>query len=149
MQELTVHELAVLTGYQREHIRLALGKVVYRIEGKKHLFPSVQALQAIYMGDSSLTGQLDEKQERARLAHHNANLAHLKEQQTRGELVDKALVVEMLRGMVISARVALRYSFAAKARELGMSETDIDALRREVDSALEQISREADGDLDF
>ena len=93
---LSITELNNLTGLDRRRIRAALVDLE-STQGKKGalLFESREALPLLYMypGEGE---NLDLTQERARLAHHQANKAALEERKLKGELIEVEEVAEIV-----------------------------------------------------
>ena len=89
--KLSISELSDLTGFDRRRIRKELGDLKAE-QGPKSaiLYESTEALPVLYMGEGE---HLDANKERARLTHHQANLAELDERTKRGELVPMDTVV--------------------------------------------------------
>jgi phage terminase Nu1 subunit (DNA packaging protein) len=82
----------------------------------------------------------DEKLEKARLTHHQANNEALKEQQARGELLPAGLVIEMGAALVAASRAKV-LAIHSKCR------SRFPGLEQEIADEIEALSREALSEL--
>ena len=82
----SVSRLSELTGLDRRTLKKHLIEFKPIIEGRSHLYESHDVLRVIY-GGASADDLYDLTEERARLAHHQANNEGLKELENKGELV--------------------------------------------------------------
>lgn len=89
MSLLSLSDVQALTGLDHRRISKALSVLEHQ-PGPKNakLYESSEALAVLYTGEN-----LDPNKERARLTHHQANLAELDERQKRSELVPMEQVV--------------------------------------------------------
>lgn len=84
--KLSINKLAEITGQDRRRIKRCLQDLVPTIEGRSHLYESTEAVPLLYIMPGN-SDTFDLSQERARLAHHQANIASLNEHELDGELV--------------------------------------------------------------
>lgn len=136
--KISITELASLTGFDRRRITTALADLKHEKGGKgAKLYESADALLALFTGSS-----FDDKKERGRLTHHQANLAGLQEDELRGELV-RVEDVEKVVGDHVAACRAKLLNLPAKVTPLvlGMETPE------EVTATLESVLWEALAEL--
>ena len=98
----TIHRLAELTGIHRETIRKRCSTLIP--EGKRSVeVESTQALAMIY----GIENDYDYDTEKARLTHHQANIAELEEQVKRKNLLPADVVQTHWETMVANMRARL------------------------------------------
>lgn len=107
MSDLTVRELAELTGMSQPMIRPRLQGLATK-PGKANavLYDSREALRALYVTDSG-GDDLDLSQERARLAKAQANITEMQEAELRGELVRSGEVISHWQAIITNAKTQL------------------------------------------
>ena len=109
------------------------------IDGRAHKYETRDAFPILY-GDGSTEQNFDLTEERARLAHHQANNEALKESQLRGELLPAELVIEMGAALVAAARAKV-LAIHSKCR------SRFPSIEQDVADEIETLSREALSEL--
>jgi len=103
MRRESINALSELTGFDRRTIGKKLADTPFTKSGRSHLYDPQQALRVIYAADG---GDYDLTIEKARLAHHQANLAALDEEVKKKNLIPAEVVLE--RWQTIAANVRAR-----------------------------------------
>lgn len=134
----SISELASLTGMDRRRITSVVAdlKPESGPRGSK-LYESKEALPLLYTGDN-----FDDKKERARLTHHQANIAALDERVKSGELVDREVVVAEVAESIANARAKF-LNLPTKVSTVIVAMDDL----HEVQAVLEGAVHEALGEL--
>jgi len=98
-----------MTGFDRRTIKSRLTDVEFLKDGTAHLYDTLVALPALYLNRSGggVHEVYDLQEERARLAHHQANNEGIKEDAATGELYPVAFIVEQGAGIIAAAKVKL------------------------------------------
>ena len=101
--KISLTEFKNLTGLDHRRIAQALSGLPYD-DGQQNskLYESTEALPLLYTGAA-----LDGQKERARLTHHQANIAELDEDTKRGDLVDREAVILEVSEAVANMRAKL------------------------------------------
>lgn len=142
--QVSITELHNLTGQDRRRITKALANLDSK-PGKKgaKLYESTDAIPLLYLAEEGSV--LDPQKERARLTHHQANIAALEEKELEGELVRRSAVVAEVSEAIANCRAKL-LSLPSKMASVvaGMSEVaDIrGALQDNVHEALDELYTE-------
>ena len=109
------------------------------IHGKAHLYESRDAFLLLYSAPDGR--QYDLEQERARLAHHQANNEAIKEMTARGNLVPADLVVKNGGAMVGAARAKLlAVPSKIRAKNPGLSTATIASIQGTIEEALDELA---------
>ncbi len=103
----SISQLSRLTGFARETVAKRLEGLTAVEEKHSKQFESKDALPVLYEVAAGSSGKYDLVEERARLAHHQANNESLKESQNRGALIPAELVADLGSGLVGAARTKL------------------------------------------
>ena len=139
----STNRLSELTGMDVRTIKRRLATLQPAVQGRAHTYESRDALPLLY-------GQIDSSaydlnQERARLAHHQANNESLREAQNRGELLPRGLVIQTWQGIVAAARARLLALPTKAAHQLlgarTLAEAE-EAVRTHVYEALAELARD-------
>jgi hypothetical protein len=102
----SITELHNLTGIDRRKITKKLANLPSQTGHKgAKLFESSEALPLLYLDPED--AKLDPNKERARLTHHQANIAFIEEQQRAGVLVERDEVVAEVSGAIANCRARL------------------------------------------
>lgn len=103
---ISITQLHNLTGQDRRRITKAVANLRYE-KGEKgaKLYESEQAIPLLYLSPND--AELDPNKERARLTHHQANIAALEEQELSGELVRRTDVVAEVSEAIANCRAKL------------------------------------------
>jgi len=139
----SITELHNLTGQDRRRITKALANLKAK-PGEKgaKLYESEAAIPLLYISEG---GELDPQKERARLTHHQANIAALEEKELEGELVRRSSVVAEVSDAIANCRAKL-LSLPSKMASVvaGMSSVaDIrGALQDNIHEALDELYTE-------
>ena len=104
MRRESLNGLGELTGIDRRTIKRKIAHLNYKKEGRSHLYNSEEALPIIY---SRETGVYDSDQERARLTHHQANIAALDEQIKEKSLIPADVVLDRWQQILANVRARL------------------------------------------
>lgn len=107
MAKLSINKLAEITGFTNRTVKRRLADLVPIIEGRSHLYDSRAALPLLYQVEREETTSFDLTAERARLAHHQANIERMKEDQLAGSLVPEQVIREYGAGMVAAFRAKI------------------------------------------
>jgi len=101
----SITELHNLTEQDRRRITKAVADLKHKPGDKgAKLYESTEALPLLYV---SGCGGLDPQKERARLTHHQANIAALEEKELEGELVRRSEVVAEVSDAIANCRAKL------------------------------------------
>lgn len=144
----SITELNNLTGLDRRRITKALADLNHK-DGDKgaKLYHSEDAIPLLYLGGAD--GKLDPNKERARLTHHQANIAALDEKEKSGELVRRSDVVAEVSEAVANCRAKLLTLPNKLATVvIGMQDTQEvrGALQAGVHEALDELHNQYAGD---
>lgn len=90
----SINQLAVLTGFDRRTITRRLRPLTPEIDGKAHLYESLDALPLLFGGARHDGELLDLSQERAHLAREQTRVTELKRRQLEGELIPADIVLD-------------------------------------------------------
>ena len=139
----STNRLSELTGMDVRTIKRRLATLQPAVQGRAHTYESRDALPLLYgQADSAA---FDLNQERARLAHHQANNEALREAQNRGELLPRGLVIQTWQGIVAAARARLLALPTKAAHQLLGARTLAEAeevVRGHVYEALTELARD-------
>ena len=95
MPKLSINQLSEFTGYDRRTITRRLNNLEFEKSGVANLYEAKHALHAIYNKTTSTSDDgFNLEQERARLAHHQANNEALKEEVMKKTLIPSEQVKE-------------------------------------------------------
>lgn len=124
----------------RETVGKRLCDMDFILRRNAKLYESREALAILYDKSSDVDAKYDLTEERARLAHHQANNEKLKEDQLRGSLIPEEVVREHGAGMVAAFRAKL-LSLHNKIRNkfTSLSKDVIDEIQRLHHEALEEL----------
>ena len=140
----STNRLSELTGMDVRTIKRRLATIQPTVQGRAHTYESRDALPLLYGAQDSAAFDLN--QERARLAHHQANNEALKERTARGELIPRAVVIQAWQAMIAAARSRLLAIPTKAAHRLlavaNLAEAE-DVVRSHVHEALAELQREA------
>ena len=143
----SISELSNLTGMDRRRIRKALVDLPSD-KGKKGalLYESTDALPLLYIlpGDGDT---YDLTQERARLAHHQANKADLECEVLRANLIEVELVSDIIGGEYATVRAKL-LAMPSKAAPL-MVGLDTNAIHGQLQELINEALEELSADDDY
>jgi phage terminase Nu1 subunit (DNA packaging protein) len=133
----SARQLSAITGMPSELIRNRLVNIAPRLQGNTEQWDTRDVLPVLYgQGEQLTTGD-----EKTRLAHHQANIAQLKEQEMRGSLIPKEEVVAYMSDMVKRARgklLPIPGRLSNRVQDLAEIE---DAASEEIMGALNELSR--------
>ena len=120
-----------------ELIRTRLVNIAPRLQGNTEQWDTRDVLPVLYgQGEQLTTGD-----EKTRLAHHQANIAQLKEQEMRGALITKEEVISFMSDMVKRARGRL-LPIPSRLANRVQSIVDIeDIASEEITGALNELSK--------
>jgi len=104
MRRESLNGLGELTGIDRRTIKRKIAHLKYKKDGRSHFYNSEEALPIIYSRDS---GVYDSDQERARLTHHQANIASLDEQIKEKSLIPSDVVLDRWQMILANVRARL------------------------------------------
>lgn len=107
---ISLSQISELVGSDRRTIKKRLGDYEPLIDGRAHLYESTEVLclNADPTNDRPTEGEIfDLTDERARLAHHQANKTALEEDTLRGTLMPAELVRETWINLVVSFRAKM------------------------------------------
>ena len=110
MREESLSGLAEITGMDRRTVKDRVSSLTPRVQGKKHLYDTSRALPLIYCSygaGGSPDKAIDYQEERARLTHHQANIAELDEEERRGSLVKVDDVVDLWASAISNTKTKL------------------------------------------
>lgn len=110
----SISRIAELTGFAPRTIKARTERLQPVKEGRALLLETRDALPLLYQVDSG-QGQYDLEQERARLAHHQANREAMREAEDRGEYVPAHIVAEFGAATVNATKTRL-LAIASKLR---------------------------------
>ena len=140
----STNRLSELTGMDVRTIKRRLATIQPTVQGRAHTYESRDALPLLYGAQDSAAFDLN--QERARLAHHQANNEALKERTARGELIPRAVVIQAWQAMIAAARSRLLAIPTKAAHRLlavaNLAEAE-DVVRSHVHEALAELQQEA------
>ena len=102
----SISRISDLTGVAPRTIKARTERLQPVKEGRSLLLETKDALPLIYQVDIG-KGQFDLEQERARLAHHQANREAMREAEDRGEYVPAAVVVEFGAATITATKAKL------------------------------------------
>ncbi len=144
---LSLSELKNLTGLDHRRIAQSLSDLAHETGPKNaKLYESTDALPLLYMGD-----YLDAQKERARLTHHQANIASLEERERRGELVNRDSVVLEVSESIANAKAKL-LNIPSKVCTIAAAMDDAVEIRGVIESAvyeaITELYNEYAGDLE-
>lgn len=104
MRRESINALAELTGYDRRTLRKKLARLPFEESGRSHLYDTVTALATIY----AATGEgYDLTREKARLAHHQADIAEIDARERKGDVVKRDAVVAAWQAELVTVRAKL------------------------------------------
>jgi hypothetical protein len=129
MRKESLNALEELTGFDRRTIKRRLSSLEPDKAGRAHLYQTVEALPLLYARDGSV---YDTDKERARLLHHQANIAALDEKIKEKSLIPYDVVVD--RWQMILA------NFRAKALGMPSALASVCA-----DSSRDDVQKQSDG----
>jgi hypothetical protein len=123
----SITELHNLTGLDRRRITKALADLDHKSgdKGAKQ-YPSDMALPLLYLTPEDAA--LDPNKERARLTHHQANIAALDEREKSGELVRRVDVVAEVSEAIANCRARL-LTIPTKLSTVVIGMDDVQAVR--------------------
>jgi len=129
----SISKLSSLTGLARETVAKRLADLVPTLRRNSKLYESREALPILFGGEN---GEYDLTAERARLSHHQANIAALDEKIKQKALIPYDVVVE-------SWQIVLS-NFRAKALAVPVSLASVcaDSSREEVQQQAEQLVKQ-------
>jgi phage terminase Nu1 subunit (DNA packaging protein) len=139
----STNRLSELTGMDVRTIKRRLATLQPTVQGRAHTYESRDALPLLYGAQDSAAFDLN--QERARLAHHQANNESLREAQLRGDLLPRGLVIQTWQAIIAAARSRLLALPTKAAHQLlaakSLSEAE-DVVRGYVYEALAELARD-------
>lgn len=145
---ITQKEFGALVGVSQAAVSDMVGRNVITpgASAGQWLLEYCKHLREIAAGRAS-NGEHDLATERARLAHHNANLASMEERKRAGELCECASVVMTMTRIGLEVRTALE-RMADKLADRVAAETDPHACHQlvssEVEMTLEQLAKDCE-----
>ena len=104
MRRESLNGLGELTGIDRRTIKRKISHLKYEKDGRSHFYNSEEALPVIYSRDS---GIYNTDQERARLTHHQANIAALDEKIKEKTLIPAEVVADRWQQIFANIRARL------------------------------------------
>ena len=110
MSEISLAKLAEITGLDPRTIKPRISSLSPIVSGRSHLYDTTKALPLIYSANYASTASdkvVDYTEERARLTHHQANIASLDEEEKRGSLVRVEEVVDLWASSISNAKTKL------------------------------------------
>ncbi|MCP3850112.1 MAG: hypothetical protein GY694_07755 [Gammaproteobacteria bacterium] len=138
----SISALNELTGIDRRTIKKRLENLTPVIDGSSHKYETKQALPLLYGVDD---GEYDLTEERARLAHHQANKTSLEEQVLKGDLIPAEEVLSKWEKMVSNFRAKM-LAIPTKTSHLLINVGEFDEvesiLKTQVYEALKELSNE-------
>ena len=138
----SVSRISDLTGLDRRTIKARIDFLVPIVEGRSHLYETREVLPVLYGQDDGVIYDLTE--ERARLAHHQANNEALKERAARGELIPAEMVIKHGAAMVAAVRAKILAAHnKIRNRFADLSPGAIDEMQNILTEALAELA--ADG----
>lgn len=138
--QISLTDLGKLTGFDSRRIGQRLSDLPYEAGPKNaKMYVSEDALSLLYTGEV-----LDGQKERARLTHHQANIAELDEDQKRGTLVDRDAVVLEVSESVANMRAKL-LSIPHKVAAVVVAIDDLHEIRAVLESAVHESLSELYG----
>lgn len=110
--QISINELSVHTGFSYRTIKKRLAGLKPEIRGHAHLYRAEDAMPLLYAPE---TGALEH--EKARLAHHQANLAAIKERELRSKSIPTSCVLAICQENAEQARERLSAVVGQVARK--------------------------------
>ena len=101
----SVTRISEITGFDRRTIKARLSAMKPVKEGRSHLYETRDALRLLYLESEKAVYDLQE--ERARLAHHQANMEKIKEDEARAMTIPTDLVIRLCSENNSAARTKL------------------------------------------
>lgn len=139
----SINRLAELTGRANKTIKGRLEPLKPVKEGAAYLYESKEALPLIY--DLQTAGDLDITEERARLAHHQANKTALEEAVLKGDLIPAEEVLAQWERLVSGFRAKM-LAMPTKTSHLLVNVQEFDEiesiLKSHIYEALKELSNE-------
>lgn len=145
----SISRFAELTGKAPRTIKPLILALQPVIDGRSHLYETRDALPLIYGTDSDKTYVLEE--ERARLAHHQANNEALKEAENRGDLIRSDDVRELLNNMIMATKaklLALPHRMISQVIAAESTKEIEETLKSEVHVILKELAHATDSIAD-
>lgn len=137
--------MSELTGFDRRIVKRTLADMEPEKVGRSHLYPTAEALPRLYARDAG--NVYDISQERARLLHHQANLASMDEAVKDGTLIPATVVEDKWISAVLNARsrlLSIPTQLAATCADMPRAEVEKKA-KEIVYLALEELSESDSG----
>lgn len=131
----SINRLVELTGRTNRTIKKRLEGLKPIKEGRSLLYETTEALPLIYDFGKDADAQFDLTEERARLAHHQANKTELEEKVLRGQLLPYETVQNVQSRMIMAFR-AKCLSLPTKTAPRLAYLTDLPEIEAEIRSAV-------------
>lgn len=100
--QISINELSVHTGFSYRTIKKRLAGLKPEIKGYAHLYRAEDAMPLLYAPETNAL-----EHEKARLTHHQANMAAIREREARSRVMPTDVVVAMCQEIAEQARERL------------------------------------------